>query len=272
MQKLYELLFGERYVPLPRGLKRELEASAGMSERQFSQLLAGNALSSFLAALVLLLVAMPYSPSITAPGALLLSLSVAAISLFCTYRTPAARSAEAAKEIEANLVFAARDLHISLRTGLPLNVAARNAAAGGYGALSLIFEKAYRHMENGDTERAAFGKAASSTRSEYLHRLLAILSDAKSVNTLHSLEQYIEEAKRARARRLQNYETKSELYSSILPILFVGSAAFTLISVVAGSHFRSSLPLPFLIFLNFVLMPSALAILLAELQSANPGG
>lgn len=272
MQKLYELMFGDFYFRLPRRMKSGLESSGiGLSERQFSQKLTGNTLIGFATALSLILAGMQYSSSITTAHALLLSLSVSALSFFYTYRLPAVRSAEAVKEIESSLVFAARDIHISLRTGLPLNVAVRNAAEGNYGALSGLFEKAFRHMENGDTEQAAFGKIAGQTKSEYFHRLLSILSDAKSVNTIPSLEQYVEEVKRARARRLQNYEIKSELYSSILPIIFVGSAAFTLVSVVAGFHLYSSIPLPFLLFLNFVLMPAALTILLSELQSANPG-
>ncbi len=272
MQKLYELIFADWHVPLPQGMKSELGFSGlELTEKQFSQKLAGNALSGFILAIVPLLAAMNYSTSIRPAHALLLSLSVSALFFFYTYRLPAVRSAEAAKEIESNLVFAARDLHISLKTGLPLNVAVRNAASGNYGAISTLFEKAHRYMENGDTEKAAFGKIAASTKSEYFHRLLSILSDAKSVNTAPSLEQYIDEAKRARARRLQNYEIKSELYSSILPIIFVGSAAFALVSVVAGFHLYSSLPLPFLLFLNFVLIPATLTLLLTELQSANPG-
>lgn len=91
------------------------------------------------------------------------------------------------------------------------------------------------------------------------------------MNITPALEQFIEEVKRARLRAIQKYEMKSELHSRILPIIFIGSSAFVLVSTIVGFHFSAGLQLPVILFLNFVLLPAILFILLHDLQLTSPG-
>ena len=208
-----------------------------------------------------------FSPSINLMHVFFISLFVSGLVFYFTRQEPRFLMAEQTKEIEANLVFFSRALHISLKTGNTLPDAIRNVPSSGH--LSVLFRKALIELEKGEDKAIVFGRLSKKTECAYLQRLFAIFMQSEQ-NILPVLEQYIEEIKRARLRRIHKYELKSELHSRILPLVFIGCSAFVLVSTIVGFYFFSS-SLLFVLMLNFVFLPFILILLVRDLKVSNPG-
>ena len=252
---------------LPESLRNELKAS-GINEQDFSRMLLGRVLSSFLvSASCLAFISARYS-EFSVEYALLVSGFFSWFVGYAFYIRPFTLSVSREKEIDSNLIFAARELCVHLRTGTDLKGAFRSITPSGY--LGTFFRKAYTGLSGGEPEEYVFGALSKRTTSRYLQRLFAILMLSKNSNIVPSLEQYIDEAKKARSRKMHEYELRSSMFSKILPLLFIGSASLVLVFCITGFHFSAHLPLPFIIALNFVAMPFAMLLLLNSLKSSNP--
>ncbi len=254
---------------LPDRLRYELKVSGlEIEEEQFSKLLLGVTLSSFLACSALLVfISIRYSDF----GILYVLMISGLFSMllgYSIYNRPFSLSITREKEIDANLIFAVRELSISMRTGATLADALKNAAPSGY--LSEFLRKAWIGLSSSEPEEYVFGRLSKRTGNRYLQRLFAILMLSGKTNILPALEQYIQEVKNARNRKMQEYEIRSQLSSKILPLVFIGSASLILVFSIVGFHFSAHLPFPSVIALNFVVIPFAMLFLLQALKASNP--
>jgi len=253
---------------LPDRMRFELKASGlGMDEDRFSRALLGLVLVSFFASFASLLFVSGRYEVFGAVYSFFAAALLGSLVGYLFWNRPFSLSMVREKEIDAGLVFAARELSVSLRAGAGLPDALREVSPPGY--LGEFFERARVRLAGGEPENSVFGHLSKSTGSRYLQRLFAILM-IEGGNLVPSLEQYIDEVKRAQSRRMLEYEMRSQLFSRLLPLLFVGSASIILVFSIAGFHFSAHLPLSSVIFLNFIALPFALVFFIQSLKAASP--
>jgi len=253
---------------LPESLRLGIRSSGlGVSEAEFSRSLLGLVLFSFLFCFVSLLLVSARYGSFGGVYSFFASALVGSLAGYVFWSRPFSLSLAREKEIDSALVFAARELSVSLRAGAGLPEALKEVSPPG--ALGELFEMARARLASGEPEHSVFGQLSKGTGSRYLQRLFAILM-IEGGNIVPSLEQYVDELKRARARCMLEYEMRSQLFSGLLPLVFVGSASIILVLSIAGFHFSAHLPLSSVIFLNFIAMPFALVFFLQGLKAANP--
>jgi len=184
-------------------------------------------------------------------------------------RKPHFEMVEREKEIQANLVFAARDIYTNLRTSGKVREAISSVAYGGYGFLSEIFRESLLELEAGNDERVVFSKASKKSSLPHFQRLIAILNQSDT-NLVPTLRQFILDLKRERLRILQRYELKSEVHSRLLPLILIGAGAFLMVSSVMGFYFSSGLPLFQVVLLNYIVLPYIFMFMLFDLKKNNP--
>ena len=228
-----------------------------------------NLAALFLAALAASLLLTFISPSFKINHSLLLSLLTLPLYLFYSLQLPKIRAKELEKDIDSNLIFAVREAHTSLQTENSLTRAIYNIAASGDSKLSQLFRELFLDIDAGNDPSLAFAKISRKTDSSNFQRFIAILLESHT-NILPALSQLIQDLKRERSRKLQAYELKSQLYSRLLPLVFIGAGAFLMVLCVMGFYFSHSLPIPHIIFLNFVFLPYTLLTILADLKTSNP--
>ena len=201
--------------------------------------------------------------------AILLAAFALALYLYMELRKPHLQRIEREKQIQANLVFAARDLYTHLRTTGRIRDAISSVAFGGYGYLSDIFHEMLADLEAGKDEGIVFSEASKKSGLAYFQRLMAILSQSET-NLVPTLQQFILDLKRERIRILQAYELKSEVHSRLLPLILIGAGAFLMVVSVMGFHFSAQLPLFQTVFLNYIILPYIFTFMLFDLKKNNP--
>jgi len=209
------------------------------------------------------------SPSFGTKHALALSFLILPLFLLYSIRRPSLEARETSKNIDSNLIFAVREAHTSLQTHNSIKKTVYNIASSGESRLSGIFREIFLDIDSGKDPSMAFARASRKTDSPNFQRFIAILLESHT-NILPALSQLIQDLKHERSRSLQAYELKSQLYSRLLPLLFIGSGAFLMVVCVMGFYFSGRLPVPHIILLNFVVLPYALLLILADLKFSNP--
>lgn len=201
--------------------------------------------------------------------ALLLAGLALALYAYSEFRKPHFLAIECEKQVQANMVFAARDIYINLKTTGRVRDAVSSVAYGGYGYLSTIFCEALLEMEAGKGDMLAFSGASRKSNLPHFQRLLAILGQPDA-NLVLALQRFILDLKRERIRVLQAYELKSEIHSRLLPLVLIGAGAFLMVVSVMGFYFSSKLPIFQIILLNYIILPYIFIFMLFDLKKNNP--
>jgi Flp pilus assembly protein TadB len=151
-------------------------------------------------------------------------------------RYPMSKSKGTAKNIERDILFAARDLIISLRSGMSL-FNALTAVSHGYGDASKEFAKIVRKVQLGMPLEEAIDDTISSTKSDSFRRLMlqASVSIKAGADVVTALQSIIDQLSQERVIELRSYGQKLNaiamfymLFGIILPSM--GIAVLTILT------------------------------------------
>ncbi len=162
-----------------------------------------------------------------------------AFSTFLNY--PSNKRKKSEKGVERDILFAARDLIISLRSGMPLYNAMASVSTG-YGDASIQFRKIIELVQLGAPLEDAIDKQISDTKSPSFRRLMiqASVSVRAGADVVASLQTVLDDLQQERMIELRRYGQKLNaiamfymLFGVILPSmgLAVGTILTTFISL-----------------------------------------
>ncbi|MCL4383095.1 MAG: type II secretion system F family protein [Candidatus Marsarchaeota archaeon] len=149
---------------------------------------------------------------------------------------PVHKSNRAAKNVEKNILFAARDILISLRSGMPL-FNAISSVSTGYGDTSNEFAKIVEHVELGMSLEQAVDLVVSQSKSRSFKRLMlqASTSIKAGADITTSLQNVIDQLSQERVIELRRYGQRLNalamfymLFGVILPSM--GIAVMTILT------------------------------------------
>ncbi len=180
-----------------------------------------------------------------ATGALLVSYGLTpilalALGIACYYalfnrfiRYPLDRSVVVGKEIERDILFAARDMVISMRSGMPL-FNAITAVSTGYGAASLEFAKVVELVQLGTPIEQALDEVSSRSQSKTFKRIMlqATVSLKAGADVVGALQGVVDEVMQERVIELRRYGQRLNalamfymLFGVIFPSMGIAVAA-----------------------------------------------
>ena len=162
-----------------------------------------------------------------------------AFSTFVNY--PKSKRNKSEKGVEKDILFAARDLIISLRSGMPLYNAMASVSTG-YGDASIQFRKIIELVQLGSPLEDAIDKQIAETKSPSFRRLMiqASVSVRAGADVVASLQTVLDDLQQERMIELRRYGQKLNaiamfymLFGVILPSmgLAVGTILTTFISL-----------------------------------------
>ena len=146
---------------------------------------------------------------------------------------PVARSTVVGKEIEKDILFAARDLVISMRSGMPL-FNAITAVSTGYGAASLEFAKVVELVQLGSPIEQALDDVSTKSQSKTFKRIMlqATVSLKAGADVVGALQGVVEEVQQERVIELRRYGQRLNalamfymLFGVIFPSMGIAVAA-----------------------------------------------
>lgn len=149
---------------------------------------------------------------------------------------PSKKKKSNGKDVEKNILFAARDLIISLRSGMPLFNALVSVSTG-YGATSREFAKIVERVQLGTSLENAIDETVSETKSESFRKLMlqASVSIKAGANVVESMQEIVDDLSRERVIQLRAYGQKLNaiamfymLFGVILPSM--GIAVVTILT------------------------------------------
>ena len=180
---------------------------------------------------------------------------------------PVAKGATIGKEIERDILFAARDMVISMRSGMPL-FNAMAAVSTGYGSASREFAKVIELVQLGSPIGEAIDDVSAKSRSKTFKRMMlqASVSLKAGADVVNALQGVVEEASQERVIDMRRYGQRLNalamfymLFGVIFPSMGIAIAAIlttfvnlftidatTLLFVLVGITFLQ------IIFLNIV--------------------
>ncbi len=216
---------------------------------------------------MLLLQFFPFEPAVPILLAVLLG-GASYPALFNKFiRYPIDRSTIIGNEIERDILFAARDMVISMRSGMPL-FNAMAAVSTGYGAASKEFAKVVELVQVGSPIEQAIDDVSSKSKSKTFKRVMlqASVSLKAGADVVDALQGVVEEASQERVIDMRRYGQRLNalamfymLFGVIFPSMGIAIAAIlttfvnlftinvsTLLMVLVGITFLQ------IIFLNIV--------------------
>jgi archaeal flagellar protein FlaJ len=146
---------------------------------------------------------------------------------------PMDRSTVVGKDIEKDILFAARDLVISMRSGMPL-FNAITAVSTGYGAASLEFAKVVELVQLGSPIEQALDDVSSRSQSRTFKRIMlqATVSLKAGADVVGALQGVVEEVQQERVIELRRYGQRLNalamfymLFGVIFPSMGIAVAA-----------------------------------------------
>ncbi len=149
---------------------------------------------------------------------------------------PSKKKVSNGKDIERNILFASRDLIISLRSGMPL-FNAMVSISTGYGAASREFAHVVEKVQLGESLEQAIDETASESKSASFRKLMiqASVSIKAGSNIVDSLQEIVDDLSRERVIQLHAYGQKLNaiamfymLFGVILPSM--GIAVVTILT------------------------------------------
>ncbi len=156
------------------------------------------------------------------------------VALFNKFiRYPIDKSVVVGKEIEKDILFAARDLVISMRSGMPLYNAI-TAVSTGYGAASLEFAKVVELVQLGSPIEQALDEVSTQSKSKTFKRIMlqATVSLKAGADVVGALQGVVDEVMQERVIELRRYGQRLNalamfymLFGVIFPSMGIAIAA-----------------------------------------------
>lgn len=166
----------------------------------------------------------------------LLALMLGVLSFFMSFNMfleyPRYKTNQAAKNVEKNILFAARDILISLRSGMPL-FNAISSVSTGYGDTSREFSRIVEHVELGMSLGDAIDKVISESRSQSFKKLMiqATTTIKAGADITAALQSVIDQLSQERIIELRRYGQRLNalamfymLFGVILPSMGIAVA------------------------------------------------
>ncbi len=177
---------------------------------------------------------------------------------------PAQKNKSTGKEIERDILFAARDMVISMRSGMPL-FNALAAVSVGYGASSKEFEKIVDLVQLGTPMEQAIDEVSSKSASKTFKRLMlqASVSIKAGADIVQALQEVVNEVMQERTIELRRYGQRLNalsmfylLFGIIFPSMGIAVAAIltTFINIFSINGTILILVLVFIAILQFVFL------------------
>ncbi len=190
-------------------------------------------------------------------------------NIFINY--PFHKSKKSAKNVEKNILFAARDMIISLRSGMPVYNAISSVSTG-YGDTSKEFAKIVEHVELGTSLEQAIDLVVSKSKSKSFKRIMlqATTSIKSGADITTSLQSVIDQLSQERVIELRRYGQRLNalamfymLFGVILPSM--GIAVMTILTTFISIFTINMMTLE-LVFVGIVI----LQIIFLELIKQRP--
>lgn len=128
--------------------------------------------------------------------------------------TPLAKMKSEGKKIEKDILYAARDLVISMRSGMPL-FNAMTAVSTGYGSASKEFAKVVELIQLGMPIEQAMEEVSQKSKSKTFQRIMlqASVSIRAGIDVTGALQEVVEEVTQERVIELRRYGQKLNAYA-----------------------------------------------------------
>ena len=162
------------------------------------------------------------------------------VSFYASFQTflnfPMAKGKTSSKAIERDILFAARDMIISLRSGMPL-FNAITSISSGYGEASKEFAKIIERVQLGIPLEDAIDQTVSASKSQSFRRLMlqAAVSIRAGADVVSALQSVIDQLSQERIIELRRYGQRLNaiamfymLFGIILPSM--GIAVVTILT------------------------------------------
>jgi archaeal flagellar protein FlaJ len=177
---------------------------------------------------------------------------------------PAQKNKNRGKDIERDILFAARDMVISMRSGMPL-FNALAAVSVGYGASSKEFEKIVDLVQLGTPMEQAIDEVSARSASKTFKRLMlqASVSIKAGADIVQALQEVVNEVMQERTIELRRYGQRLNalsmfylLFGIIFPSMGIAVAAIltTFINIFSINGTILLLVLVFIAILQFVFL------------------
>ena len=172
---------------------------------------------------------------------------------------PAVKAKARGKEVERSILFAARDIIISLRSGVPL-FNALTSVSSGYGATSTEFAKIINLIQLGMPMDQAIDQVSAGSSSKTFKRIMlqASVSIRQGADVVLALQEVVDQATQERTIELRRYGQRLNalsmfymLFGVILPSMGIAvlSILTTFINIFSVT---TSLLIVALIFIGFI--------------------
>lgn len=179
---------------------------------------------------------------------------------FLTY--PAVRAKQRGREVERGILFAARDIIISLRSGVPL-FNALTSVSTGYGPASSEFAKIINLIQLGAPMDQAIDQVSASSTSRTFKRIMlqASVSIREGADVVSALQEVVDQAMQERVIELRRYGQRLNalsmfymLFGIILPSMGIAvlSILTTFINIFTVTDTLLILVLVFIAIIQFV--------------------
>lgn len=144
------------------------------------------------------------------PQTVVFSVLIGVLSFYMAFQTflnfPTQRSRGSTKSIERDILFAARDMIISLRSGMPL-FNAITSVSSGYGEASKEFAKIVERVQLGTSLEDAIDQTVSESKSTSFRRIMlqAAVSIRAGADVVSALQSVIDQLAQERIIELRRY-------------------------------------------------------------------
>jgi len=177
---------------------------------------------------------------------------------------PSQRSRVIGRQVERDIIFAARDVVIGMRSGMPL-FNAITSVSSGYGAASKEFGKIIEFVQLGMPIEQAMDEVSTRSESKTFKRLMlqASVSIKAGVDVTSSLQDVVDEVQQERIIDLRRYGQKLNalamfymLFGVIFPSMGIAVATImsTFIKIFPITYVVLVLALVFIAFIQIVLL------------------
>ncbi len=179
-------------------------------------------------------------------------------------RYPAARVKKRGKEVERGILFAARDIIISLRSGVPL-FNALTSVSTGYGATSVEFAKIINLIQLGTPMDQAIDRVSETSGSRTFKKIMlqASVSIKEGADVVTALQEVVDQAMQERVIELRRYGQRLNalsmfymLFGVILPSMGIAVLAIltTFINIFSVTDTFLILVLIFIAIIQYVFL------------------
>ncbi len=175
-------------------------------------------------------------------------------------RLPLTRGKNVGAEVEKDILFAARDMIVSMRSGLPLFNAIL-LVSSGYGASSREFKKIIDRVQLGTPMEQAIEEVSEKSESKTFKRLMlqASMSIKVGADVVGTIQEVISDVSRERTIELRRYGQKLNAIAMFYMLFGIIFPSMGLAVASIMSTFISLFPIN-----NSTLMLAALAIILLQ--------